>query len=175
MVPILVTFWGIVIEVSASQFKKALPPILVTLSGILTDMRAGKLVKALSPMPVTPSGNTTDVTPILEARNTPVFVFPPPTLTTGYPSSADGTVTAPVSVVVVQYTLAALPSDSVYSQVPVVPSAWLAAVTAATCVLLKYTSDPADSIRVTIRFMTFLETVFFFIAKPLLTRDYIHG
>ena len=52
----LVTLFGIVMDVRPVQPEKAASPILVTLSEIVIDLRLGWLGNALLPMEVNPSG-----------------------------------------------------------------------------------------------------------------------
>ena len=52
----LVTLFGIVIDVRALHLKKAQSPMLVTLFGMVTDVRDSHPEKAELPILVTPSG-----------------------------------------------------------------------------------------------------------------------
>ena len=59
--PMLVTEFGMVIDLRAEHRAKALPPMLFTPSGMVIEVRAEQLQKELSPMLVTESPIKTDV------------------------------------------------------------------------------------------------------------------
>ena len=59
--PIFVTLFGMVTEVSALQFPKAYSPIVVTLFGMVIEVRRLQLLKASHPIVVTLFGMVTEV------------------------------------------------------------------------------------------------------------------
>ena len=73
----LVTLFGIVIEVKPVQPENALPPMLVTLLGIVTEVKAVQSENVQSPMLVTPLGIVTEVKAVQpEKAQSPMLVTP---------------------------------------------------------------------------------------------------
>ena len=73
--PMLVTLFGMVMEVRLVQPSKAWLPMLVTFLGIVIEVRPLQLLKAAAPMPVTLSGIKMEVRSVqLEKAEEPMLV-----------------------------------------------------------------------------------------------------
>ena len=73
IIPIFLTLFGMVTEVSALQLLKACIPIVVTLFGMVTEVSALQLSKAPSPISVTLFGMVTEVSALQPAYLQPII------------------------------------------------------------------------------------------------------